>query len=515
MGKKALCLIFAFLLSIESFAAVVADNDGSAFITKAEFDSLKNDFQSKIDNYNRNIDYVIDEAIASYLSGLKISKTETITPFYAVYPTTTTTSGYNLNVFSVPRQKFNKNKQYKSFFNIYASKWNASGTWGSTVHSLDPYKYGSSVANGRWYFAVCNIKSNEILDQPVYVTSKDNPYRVKYRYKNGYLTCSGGMFWRQLWIGSQQSWWINYNMFNNIKLEESITTWDVDGFNSNGYNYHEDEYKTIIQDTRYDQGTIDENDLRSVSGQYGTPGGCGLIVTKVVEDVDENIYLFNVVDDEVVMYNELDDELEEYEESVYSGESMTKRQEVKATNGINLADWTDNTTSYNWYLDTAWPHFRIKQTHSGMVGSSYIRLNNLYEVENGLLTYKKQGESSLSAPGFAGGLPLFTISKDGDMEFNIKINISSDFPTMTKARLWVYDDEFPNKSIALFTNEEKQRLVKFDSNIYIDIDLNTQTKVKLKDLKEGKTYFLKFGDKNYEYGGQITYLNDFVATYKE
>ena len=76
MGKKALCLIFAFLLSINSFAAVVSDNDGAAFITKAEFDSLKNNFQSQIDQYNTSIDSKIDGAIASYLAGIQIAKQE-------------------------------------------------------------------------------------------------------------------------------------------------------------------------------------------------------------------------------------------------------------------------------------------------------------------------------------------------------------------------------------------------------------------------------------------------------
>ena len=77
MGKKALCLIFAFLLSIESFAAVVSDNDGSAFITKAEFEAMKLDFNQQIDNYNASIDNKIDGAIASYLNGVRLSK-----PFY-------------------------------------------------------------------------------------------------------------------------------------------------------------------------------------------------------------------------------------------------------------------------------------------------------------------------------------------------------------------------------------------------------------------------------------------------
>ena len=74
MCKKALCLIFAFLLSIESFGAVVSDNDGSAFVTKAEFEALKNNFAAQIDNYNTSIDSKIDGSIASYLAGIKLSK---------------------------------------------------------------------------------------------------------------------------------------------------------------------------------------------------------------------------------------------------------------------------------------------------------------------------------------------------------------------------------------------------------------------------------------------------------
>ena len=65
--KRVVALFLVLLLSIESFAAVVGDNDGSAFITKAEFDSLKHDFQSQIDLYNTSIDSKIDGAIASYL----------------------------------------------------------------------------------------------------------------------------------------------------------------------------------------------------------------------------------------------------------------------------------------------------------------------------------------------------------------------------------------------------------------------------------------------------------------
>ena len=76
--KRIFALLLVVLMSIESFAAVVSDNDGSAFITKAEFDSLKNNFQAQIDQYNTSIDSKIDGAIASYLSGINIAKEEII-----------------------------------------------------------------------------------------------------------------------------------------------------------------------------------------------------------------------------------------------------------------------------------------------------------------------------------------------------------------------------------------------------------------------------------------------------
>ena len=78
--KRYIALILVLLFSIESFAAVVGDNDGAAFITKAEFDSMKNDFQSQLDRYNSSLDNKIDGAIASYLNGIRVSKISHVTP---------------------------------------------------------------------------------------------------------------------------------------------------------------------------------------------------------------------------------------------------------------------------------------------------------------------------------------------------------------------------------------------------------------------------------------------------
>ena len=72
-SKRILSLFLCLVMSINGYAAIVGDNDGSAFITKAEFDSLKNDFQSQIDQYNTSIDSKIDGAIANYLAGIRLA----------------------------------------------------------------------------------------------------------------------------------------------------------------------------------------------------------------------------------------------------------------------------------------------------------------------------------------------------------------------------------------------------------------------------------------------------------
>ena len=56
LSKRIIVLLITLLFGIECFAAVVSDNDGAAFITKAEFDSLKNSFQSQINAFNSGID---------------------------------------------------------------------------------------------------------------------------------------------------------------------------------------------------------------------------------------------------------------------------------------------------------------------------------------------------------------------------------------------------------------------------------------------------------------------------
>ena len=72
--KRFLALFLFVLISVDSFAAIVGDNDGGAFVTKADFEALKDDFNKQIDRYNNSLDRKIDGKIATYLAGINIAK---------------------------------------------------------------------------------------------------------------------------------------------------------------------------------------------------------------------------------------------------------------------------------------------------------------------------------------------------------------------------------------------------------------------------------------------------------
>lgn len=76
--RKFSTIILVFILCIENLAAIVSDNDGSAFVTKAEFEVMKNDFKGQVDQYNTSIDKKIDGAIAAYLAGIKLETSESL-----------------------------------------------------------------------------------------------------------------------------------------------------------------------------------------------------------------------------------------------------------------------------------------------------------------------------------------------------------------------------------------------------------------------------------------------------
>ena len=86
-SKKVLVFLLCVVFAINTHAAIVSDNDGSAFVSKAEFEGLKKDFSDQIDKYNSSIDGKIDGAIASYLDGISVAKKIKLDIIYDKYTT--------------------------------------------------------------------------------------------------------------------------------------------------------------------------------------------------------------------------------------------------------------------------------------------------------------------------------------------------------------------------------------------------------------------------------------------
>ena len=104
--KRLVCLVLSILLRLNTFAAVISDNDGAAFVTKAEFDSLKKSFADQIVNYNESIDSKIDGAIASYLAGTA-KKKESFSGFIEVKNNTEYVYGRRRDYGGITKQIWN------------------------------------------------------------------------------------------------------------------------------------------------------------------------------------------------------------------------------------------------------------------------------------------------------------------------------------------------------------------------------------------------------------------------
>ena len=100
-GKRLVAIMLVLFMNINSFATTTS-NDGSAFITKAEFDSLINNFNEQMDIYQSGFNAKIDTSIAQYLAGLA---TQTSTTLPVLNPLWSEVSAFNGKIaptFTIP-----------------------------------------------------------------------------------------------------------------------------------------------------------------------------------------------------------------------------------------------------------------------------------------------------------------------------------------------------------------------------------------------------------------------------
>lgn len=202
----------SLFLSMNVSAAVVSDNDGSAFITKAEFDSLKNNFQAQIDQYNSSIDEKIDFAISAYIAGISVSRKKT------------------LNLYLTNQGKYGN----------YILKWNSSTTkvWddksakkANLVFDISDFDwdYAKDTASKPWsentlyYAGYLRGRGEHVgessLDNVKYLTSK----KVKFRYSNG---TQGYVYERKKMYSSI---YLNMTQWTPYRNAATVTYWNMGG----------------------------------------------------------------------------------------------------------------------------------------------------------------------------------------------------------------------------------------------------------------------------------------------
>ncbi len=95
-------LLSLIITNISNYAAIVSSDDGSAFVNKADFEALKEEFDSQLERYNNSIDRKIDGAIANYIAGINVVKPISENIINKTWKQVSAISGALDNTFKVP-----------------------------------------------------------------------------------------------------------------------------------------------------------------------------------------------------------------------------------------------------------------------------------------------------------------------------------------------------------------------------------------------------------------------------
>ena len=210
------------------FAVAVSDNDGSAFITKAEFDSLKNNFQSQIDSYNTGIDTKIDSAISSYLAGINVGK-DSVDYYKLVYEAFGSSNPIFVNAVK-NTQSANNAEVNINILNRYYVKTNILPDTDYEVWCNNGPKIPD---DGTSYDAIDKFQGTRIVPNATHTSGNSTHYNF-HEAKDMDIQIASCMLGLQSWVPTNltcgSSIWTNttYNPENKIK-GTTITTEKTDG----------------------------------------------------------------------------------------------------------------------------------------------------------------------------------------------------------------------------------------------------------------------------------------------
>ena len=549
--KRILTLFLVVLMSIESFAAVVSDNDGSAFITKAEFDSLKNNFQAQLDAYNTGIDSKIDSAIASYLAGIKTLKTESFSPFVMVNDSTPKILGRASNYGAVNGQFFNEISAVESNF----------GCSGGSIQVYTPLTVAGNDKTTWWQFWVqplshlkTGFKIGYEFDTDGCVTSIYDDDNIVI---NIVITDATDPFGDVRDIGS----WFLPTGFGvpASNSNRQINTQYINDLSPRNGRLHRDYTVDIVTVKTWYKNYLASSDGIGSAWNFNDDSGAwtnlfnSFYATHKQNNRETDISMYNNCNATIYAYPENS----KYLETVYDivgGDNKTQKYMQLFTYDGNtdsvLGSSVMGKSAWDYYLSprnhrhiysfpklkianrTTWTDFKPNKKDSNAGGNQF---NTLDQFTNGYMKYRVRGVEK--SPKFYGGIPLFCFDKDAEkVTFDIKLENTTSGKTKFMAYFKTY--EFPNAIFDTGTTAwqatNPQSGVPYSSEVVtvtsksnpnntglgINIDSNTVETITIKDVKANTPYFLRFQEINdagtsISYGGKVTLLNNFMKTNKE
>ena len=538
INKIAITLFLIFAFGIESFAATVSDNDGSAFISKAEFDSLKNNFQSQIDQYNTSIDSKIDSAIASYLSGVRVSKENKVQLICEI--DTVIGQGYRARV----------------------------GDKQTTGAGGDPALVNNNRDTAEWILG--NTSSICFRGELGWEDINTGKIRSLYTDKEMTNTTLPSTVTSPWWIPQGPSFGGVVRITSGTWAGPPVATSLVSGattltrksvpmpyVDANGVVQELSNTRPIIVDMR---------SARGMNGATSTDRWFGLAGVKMGENPAQKIFNINelVNDLPITCYNEQDtagasgfgtvfglkkDATVSYNPNIFcwnptivctAYDADCKEILVRSQVGtIPLnADYRFNysVTRLAWgqsasggyafnVANTAVPYvsFIPAKAHTNLPADAF-QAQTGFDFPRMKLKYMQLKDfKSITDPSrnlyVYEGLPLYTAERDGTLSFDIKITKSKwETGDITNYVLW--DDPSENMKIRVKDepfkiNDDYSKCIELKigevKSKEGSITAGNLTNVKF-DMKRGKTYYMQWYCEGYNYGGEITYIGNAVET---
>ena len=199
IGKRVLALFIVALLNINTYATT-ATQDGSAFVTKAEFDSLMKDFNSAMDVYQSSLNSKIDNAVSQYLAGMASSYKSKTTPLFI-----SNCAGNNVTMLANNTYPYKKHTTGYNIKVMYAAILKGSGSGGSVIYGKHSYwTYSKTATNGGQRNIVEKVGSNYRFKGVTsdYGENFDmNWTYVKYDYDDGFVNGTKYLY-PMVWYGT-------------------------------------------------------------------------------------------------------------------------------------------------------------------------------------------------------------------------------------------------------------------------------------------------------------------------